>query len=233
MSKPRDHRAVMAQRQPTAADDPDFFPTAPWAGRWLAGFIQRYLDPCAASAWECACGAGSLAQGLRLGFPVVWESDAYAYDGNRIHDFLGDAPPPFDAEWIITNPPFGDRPEGFIRQAYRLAGHGVAMLGRVGLLESVGRYSLLYRDCPLTIFAPFSERLPLVKGRWDPDASSAAFYAWFIWLKRRPGVDPRRFMARIGADYFPATVPIPPGTEARLTHPSDAARFGVVERGAA
>lgn len=229
MGKPRNALAVMAQRQPTEADDPDFFPTAPFAGRWVGEYIKRHLDPCAATVLEPACGAGHLVHGLTGYFPVVWASDAYPYDGNRIHDFLGASPLWCDPQWIITNPPFGDRPEAFIRRAYAEAQHGVVMLGRVGLLETVGRHSLLTEDCPLTIFAPFCERLPLLKGRWDPDASSAAFYAWFIWLK--PALSPRRFMARIDGEYHPATVLIPPGTEARLTRPSDAVLFGVKDRG--
>ena len=132
-------------------------------------------------------------------------------------------------DWVVTNPPFGDgRAEAFVRRAYDVSRRGVAMLMRAGMLETVGRHSLLYRDCPLTVFAPFSERLPLVKGRMDPEASSAAFYAWFIWLK--PELNPRRFMARINGEYFPACVPIPPGTRDRLEQADDARLFGVVDR---
>lgn len=226
--KPNAHRAVMASRQATSPDDPDFFPTAPWAGRAGAEVVRR-LDPAAVEAWESACGAGHLVHALGDYFPKVWASDAYDYDGNAILDFLADDLAGRSVEWIITNPPFGDgRAEAFIRRAYRVAARGVAVFGRVGLLDSIGRYSLLYRDCPLTVFAPFSERVCLTKGRWEPDGSTAAFYAWFIWLK--PALRPNRFMARIGADYFPATVPIPPGTEARLTRGDDARRFGAADR---
>lgn len=220
----------MASRQPTPADDPDFFPTPPWGARAGAELIRR-LDPAPAlSAWEPACGAGHMVHGLRDYFPWVHASDAYHYGGNAIHDFLGGGRPYVSADWIVTNPPFAHL-EAFVRTAWPLARRGVAMLMRAAALETVGRYSLLYRDCPLTVFAPFSERLPMGKGRWDPDLSSAAFYAWFVWLK--PELRPRRFMARVGGEYFPATVPIPPGTEARLTHPDDARLFGVRKPGVA
>jgi len=228
MAKPRDHLAVMSSRAATLPGDPDFFPTAPAGGRAVGELVRDVLDPAAEICWEPACGSMSLAHGLADYFPRVLASDAYAYDGNRIFDFLGEAPPWCSADWIITNPPFGDNPERFIRRAYAQARRGVAILGRVGLLESLGRHSLLYRDCPLTLMAPFSERLALVKGRWDPDASSAAFYAWFIWIK-----PPRRaaaFMARVGGQLLPAILPIPPGTLARLTRPDDAALFGVSDR---
>jgi hypothetical protein len=217
----------MASRQPTDADDPDFFPTEPWGAR-VGGETIRRLDPRAKSAAEVACGAGHMVHGLRDYFPDVRASDAYAYNGNRIHDFLGaDRLAPVD--WIVTNPPFGDgRAEAFIRRAYDEAQRGVAMLMRAAMLETVGRYSLLYQDCPLTVFSPFSERLALMKGRWEPDGSSAAFYAWFYWLK--PTLRPRRFMARIGGEYLPGLLPIPPGTWERLTHADDARLFGAVDR---
>lgn len=224
---PRNRLAVMAHRQPTAEDDPDFFPTPPWGGR-AGGELIRRLDPTAGLVvWECACGAGHMAHGLRDYFPVVRMSDAYGYDGNVLHDFLGGGPTPFTADWIVTNPPFAHL-EAFVRIAWAQARRGVALLMRAGALESIGRYSLLYRDCPLTVFAPFSERLPMHRGRWEPEGSSAAFYAWFLFLK--PVLRPARFMARIGGELYPATVPIPPGTEARLTRPGDAAAFGVVDR---
>lgn len=227
--KPGSHRAVMASRQPTAPDDPDFFPTPPWGAR-AGGELIRRLDPAAQVCWEPACGAGHMVQGLRDYFGVVMASDAYAYTDNLVIDFLAPAaaaPGVWPADWIVTNPPFG-HVEAFIRTAWDRAERGVAMLGRAAVLESVGRHSLLYRDCPLTVFAPFSERLPMTKGRWEPDASSAAFYAWFVWLK--PSLRPRRFMARIGGDWFPATMPIAPGTAARLTRPDDARLFGVTDR---
>lgn len=225
--KPNSHRVVMASRQPTAPDDPDFFPTPPWGARAGGELIKR-LDPRAGICWEPACGAGHMAHGLDDYFRLVCRTDKYAYDGNWLHDFLGDVPAPVaDPEWIVTNPPFAEL-EAFVRRAWSLSTRGVALLMRAAALESVGRHSLLYRDCPLTVFAPFSERLPMAKGRWEPDGSTAAFYAWFVWLK--PSLRPHRFMARIGGEWFPATVPIPPGTEARLTHPDDARLFGATDR---
>lgn len=219
----------MASRQPTDPVDPDFFPTPPWGAR-SGGELVKRLDPRAASCWEPACGAGHMAHGLKDYFGCVIASDLLAYDGNVIEDFLAaEISPPLNwpVDWIVTNPPF-NRVEDFIRLAWARADRGVAMLCRAAMLESVGRYSLLYRDCPLTVFAPFSERLPMTKGRWEPDASSAAFYAWFIWLK--PALRPHRFMARIGDDWLPGVVPIPPGTEVRLTHPDDARLFGAADR---
>jgi hypothetical protein len=244
MGKANAHRNVMAGRaglgtippanahRLTPADDTrDFYPTPPWGARAGAEIIRTLLDPRAVSAAEVACGAGHMVHGLKDYFATVHASDAYAYDGNRIFDYLGQDPLWCgQPDWVVTNPPFAHA-EAFIRRAWRDAGRGVAILGRVALLETIGRHSLLYADVPLTVVAPFSERLPMTKDRWDPDKSSAAFYAWFFFLK--PALRPQRFMARIGGRYLPATLDIPPGTEARLTAANDAALFGVTDREAA
>lgn len=201
------------------ADDINFYPTAPWAARAVAEVIRQF-DPVAKSAYEPACGPGMMVHGLRDYFDVVHASDAYLYGGHVVHDFIGSAPSPFAADWIVTNPPFAPA-EAFIRRAYAEARRGVAMLLRTGVLEGQRRHGLLYGDCPLTAVAPFSERLPIVKGRYDPEITSAAFYSWFIWIK--PALRPTRFMARVGNVYRPAVIDIPPGTARRLTRDSDQA----------
>ena len=213
----------MASRQPTVADDPDFFPTAPWGARAGAELIVR-LDPAAREVWEPACGAGHMVHALADYFPTVWASDAYHYGQACVLDFHSPEAGARRVEWVVTNPPFIgiDR---FIRQAWTVATRGVAILGRAALLESETRHGLLYGDAPLTVFAPFTERLPLTAGRWDPEASSAAFYAWFIFLK--PALAPERVMGRVEGLARPAVVPIPPGTRDRLHREGDVERLGV------
>jgi hypothetical protein len=51
----------------------------------------------------------------------------------------------------------------------------------------------------------------MVKGRWDPDASTATAYAWFVWHKGGPGSS-RVFW-------------IPPGCREHLTNSQDRERF--------
>ncbi|MDP1642737.1 MAG: hypothetical protein Q8L59_11180 [Phenylobacterium sp.] len=196
-----------------ARDATNLFPTAPWGGRTIGEIIAR-LDPRARSCWEPACGPGMLAHGLNDNFPVVFQSDYVQYGAHRIFDFVR-APEdqvPFVADWIVTNPPF-DLCEEFVQLAYARARRGVAMLCRLGFLEGQKRHQLLYSDCRYYAVAPFSERLPLVMGCWDPEASSAAAYAWFIWLK--PGVGPRVMPPH------PYVIDIPPGSCARLSRDSD------------
>lgn len=206
--------------------DPDFYPTPPWAARAGAELVLQ-LDPRARTVWEPACGAGHMAHGLRDYFPTVHMSDIGRYDGNQVIDFLGLAAERPAVDWIITNPPF-NQAEAFIRLAWERARRGVAMLMRAAGLETQGRHRLLTDDCPLTVFAPFSERVPMHKGRWEPDGTTAAFYAWFIWLK--PALRPERFMARSPGGPRAAVWLIAPGAEARLTRENDARLFGVAER---
>lgn len=201
---------TMASREPSA-DEVDFFPTPPWGARAGAELILR-LDPDARSVWECACGAGHMAHGLDDYFARVVRSDAYLYDGNPIFDFLSYAPAPVGVDWIVTNPPFVNQTR-FIRLAWARARRGVAMLMRLATLEGVDRHGLLYGDVPLSACAPFSERLPMHKGRYDPEGSTASAYAWFFFLKP----------PRSRAEGHWRGYPIPPGTRDRLTRPSDAA----------
>ncbi len=215
--------SVVAHRDP-AADKVDFFPTPPWGAR-AGGELIRRIDPLARSVWEPACGAGHMAHGLKDYFERVHASDAYLYDGNRLFDFVegADADAPCSADWIATNPPFGHA-EAFARIAYRRARRGVAMLCRLAFEETQGRHDLHHGDMPLAIKATFAERLPMVKGRYDPDVSSASSYAWFIWIK--PGVKtPLARMARQvrAAEGMYLGMGIAPGAQARLTRPTDAA----------
>jgi hypothetical protein len=112
---------------------------------------------------------------------------------------------------VVTNPPFNLACE-FTLRALDLAIEGVAMLVRTQWIEGVGRYERLFRDRPPTLYAPFVERVPIVKGRWDPDALTATSYAWFVWRKSLVAEPTRVFW-------------IPPGCRAALTLPDDRRRF--------
>jgi hypothetical protein len=197
----------MNQRAPTDPDTLDYFPTPPWAARAGGALIKR-LDPAATTCWEPACGGGHMVHGLADYFDTVWGSDIHAYGHGAVWDFLA-GPHPAAAgswDWIASNPPFKDG-EAFVRMALPQARHGVAMLLRLNFLEGQTRYRLLYGDNPVTVVAPFAERVPMVKGRWDPAASTATAYAWFIWIK---GVPPG-----------PRLEPIAPGAKAKFSRDSD------------
>lgn len=200
----------------------DYFPTPPWATRTL---ILDVLAPLGISLFELlledpCCGEGHISGVL----------EEYSYDviGSDIHDYSRDgvSPPGWVAtydylsgppdcgdppDWVITNPPFGKLTLQVILKALREARVGVAMFVRSQwAVEGIESYDKLFRDNPPTIEAYFTERVPLVKGRWDPEASTMTAYCWLVWIK---GKAPRPLFR------------IPPGRRLARSRPDDAARF--------
>lgn len=176
--------AVMAQRaEPN--DSLDFFPTPAFATRALCTHI---IDIRGCTVWEPACGQGHMVRPLREFASVVLASDVHDYGrGFPVQDFLWpngftkDEP----IDWILTNPPF-KAAEEFIRRGLEIAQRGVAVLVRTSFIESIGRYESLFRNRPPSIMAQFVERVPMVKGRVDEDASTATSYCWLIWYRNPP-----------------------------------------------
>jgi hypothetical protein len=174
--------AVMAQRA-EAKDSPDDFPTPPWATR---GLLEHVLDKERLSSHTClepACGAGHMAKVLKEYFSEVKSSDAYHYGYGTVRDFLTYPYEMNAVDWVITNPPFR-LAEVFVLRALHVARLGVAILARTVFLESSGRYREIFEETPPTIFAQFVERVPMVKGRLDRNATTATGYAWFVWDKQ-------------------------------------------------
>jgi len=216
----------MAQRaSPAAPDALDYFPTPPWAARAGGELIKR-LDPAARTCWEPACGEGHMAWGLKDYFDVVGCSDIHAYGAGAVFDFLADDPPAELAtprwDWIVTNPPFVAG-EAFVRAGLKRARRGVAMLLRSVFLEGAGRYPIFTDEAfGFAVHAQFAERVPMVKGRWDPQASSATAYSWFVWFKPELRGD---FWIRTHLHGCHFGTIIPPGTRQRLLRTQDLARF--------
>ena len=237
MSRPAGHTAVMADRQPTDAGERDYFPTPPWAAR-AGGELIRRIDPIARSCWEPAAGEGHMAHGLGDYFDQVVASDIHDYGDPfgvfadlapcGIGDFLDVAGVGPSADWIVTNPPFVAG-EAFVRTALRRATRGVAMLLRSVFLEGAAR-SRLFTDPTLgfAVAAQFAERVPMVKGRWDPEASTATAYSWFVWLKPEVGLAAGPIQLAIREAQHAGGhlgLIIPPATRARLSRDADLYRF--------
>jgi hypothetical protein len=210
---PNGARSIMSSRQ-EPDDSLDYFPTPPWATRALMQSVLPHLGVARVqSAWEPACGEGHIAEVLREYCPHVHATDIHGYgygDGGR--DFLAEtgATAPID-DWIVTNPPFGDKALAFVHQALKLAGEGVAMFFRSQwAVEGIERYETIFRDHPPTLCAFFVERVPLCKGCWDPEGTTATAYCWLVWIK--------------GEKSWPPFW-IPPGRRAALTKPDDEERF--------
>lgn len=177
--------AVMAQRH-EARDSLDFFPTPPWATRALLGDVLD-ISRGVLTAWEPACGEGHMVRPLAEYFKTVYASDCHDYGaGFPVDDFLipQGTGAQRRADWIVTNPPFKLARE-FALTALDRANLGVALLVRSAWAEGIERYETLFKPHPPAIVAQFCERVPMVKGRLDPKASTATGYAWFVWCKNR------------------------------------------------
>ena len=122
---------------------------------------------------------------------------------------------------IITNPPFNAAAD-FLERALAETAHGVALLLRTAWIEGEERWRRIFSKTAPSTVAQFAERVPMVKGRWDPDASSATAYMWLVWERDygEGGTFARRGESRL--------VWIPPGAERRHTHAGDRARFAGV-----
>ena len=175
--------AVMSQRF-ESHENLDDFPTPHWATRALLEYVLKPNELKQQSCWEPACGRGYMSETLKEYFGSVCSSDIfdYGYKNSSTIDFLKKNPG-MKTDWIITNPPF-KHAEEFIQKGLAYSEIGVAVLVRTVFLESIGRYRRLFSLNPPSFVAQFSERVPMVKGRIDPKASTATGYAWMVWKKQ-------------------------------------------------
>lgn len=216
--------AVMAQRH-EAPDSLNYFPTPPWATRALCEHLNRYGDVSRETCWEPACGAGHMARPLGEYFARVEASDIHDHGaGFAVRDFL-DGATLFETgapavDWIVTNPPF-NHAAAFARRGIALGVTGVALLVRTAFLEGGERHRTLFDPHPPEWILQFCERVPMVKDRLDPEASSATAYCWLIWLPMPAGVSEDARQAYRSRQGHPAFVWIPPGTRARLERAGD------------
>ncbi len=182
--------AVMAQRT-EAKDSLDDFPTPPWATRALIEHVLPNLHGFEhMTCLEPACGAGHMAKVLKEHFSIVHAADVHEYGYGGVEDFLFSPHMPGSFDWVITNPPFR-LAEDFIARSLEIARCGVAILARTVFIESVGRYKRMFEPNPPSIFAQFTERVPMVKGRLDRKASTATGYAWIVWEKENQPSHPK------------------------------------------
>lgn len=174
--------AVMSQRT-EHRDSLDNFPTPPWATRALMEHVIGPENARGRTVLEPACGEGYMSRPLGEYFATVRSFDIHSYGYGYVDDFLDSNWENESVDWVITNPPF-KAAEQFVARGLEVARVGVAVLVRTVFIESVGRWDRLFRHRPCTAFAQFVERVPIVKGRVDPKATTATGYAWLVWDKQ-------------------------------------------------
>lgn len=210
-------RAVMSRRV-EARDSLDFFPTPPWATR---AFLREALLPSAREAArlnltvrEPACGLGHMSRVLKEAFVGVASSDVHDYGwGHGVASYVGVGPdvlPDERPDWVITNPPFNLALQ-FAERALHESREGVALLMRTAWLEGAERHERLFRPLRPSLVAIHCDRVPMVKGRYDPNAATTTAYAWFVWRKAEMGSPGRETRLTW----------IAPGAKARWKRPGD------------
>lgn len=184
--------AVM-QRRVEAHDSLDDFPTPPWATRALCEWMRwnQSINLIPLTCREPAANRGYMVKPLREYFGVVEASDVHDYGaGFAQRDYL--FPEPLvPVNWTITNPPFR-LAEQFIERALDTSTDGVAVIVRGAFLEGIGRYERLFQRTRPAHVLQFTERVPMVKGRFDPAASTATSYVWVVWRKSAKHADGTR-----------------------------------------
>jgi len=191
---PHDNYAVSGIRK-DKDDKIGDFPTPPWATRALMEKVLSFVpDRDQMICWEPSCNRGFMVEPLKEYFAHVMATDINNYGDNIILDFLSVRPDmlPHPVHWVITNPPFHLAQE-FIEKGLEVAEEGVAVLVRTSFLESKKRYDELFSLNPPLVIAQFVERVPMVKGRYDPKASTATSYCWLVWVKKIPKGTPNFF----------------------------------------
>lgn len=165
----------------------DFYPTPPENLDCLAALVD--LSPYI--VWEPACGEGHLSKRLQRYATGVISTDLIdrGYGRGGI-DFLKAGRMAGAANAIVTNPPFDDMAEQFIRQALQLTepvDGMVAMFLRNEYDCSKGRMDLFRLH-------PYAGKIIVTKRpRWieGSKGSPRHSYSWYIWNWRRPqGQDP-------------------------------------------
>lgn len=184
---------ALGGRRTGEREENDFYATEPVAADLLVK--AEALTPC---IWECACGAGHLAERFReLGHAVI-ASDIIerGYPSFVAHDFLTDPPrfalmdetvgaddrfSPID---IVTNPPF-KWAEDFVRRGMEILSpeRKLCLFLKLTFLESERR-DALFNEFPPARIHVCRRRVKCAKnGAFSQVQSSPTCYAWFIWQK--------------------------------------------------
>ena len=155
----------------------DFYPTPEWCTQVLLRHVTF------GKVWEPACGDGAISKVLVAHGLEVKSTDLVdrGYGDPESKDFLFQWDEGYD---IVTNPPYGDMAEQFIRHALRVT-HGV---GKVAMLmrnewDSASTRSVLYQH-------PYAMKIILTKRpRWIAGSTGAPRhnYAWFVWDWKHTG----------------------------------------------
>jgi len=136
--------------------------------------------------WEPACGEGHLSKRLiELGKTVISTDLIDRGYGIPNSDFIN-SPCAAGGADIITNPPYKYAQE-FVERSIELTKNKVAMFLKLTFLEGQKRKKMFAKYPPQTVYV-FSQRQKCaINGDFENTGSSAAAYAWFVWVRGYSG----------------------------------------------
>ena len=140
--------------------------------------------------WECAAGAGHLAERLKEYGYKVYATDIKqrGYALNKTQDFLTATALEGKQYDILTNPPYKYAKE-FVQKSLEVLPFGCKcyMFLKLQFLEGVARYNEIFRTTPPKAVYVFKKRVLCAKNgdfdRMREGGGSAVAYAWFVWEK--------------------------------------------------
>lgn len=163
----------------------DYYATEPKAAELLCAVEN--LSP---AIWECACGAGHLAEVFRKHGYIVKATDLIdrGYGCGDV-DFLKENVH-FQGD-IVTNPPYKYAKE-FVEHAIDTVADGckVCMFLKLQFLEGKARRALFEKYPPKCVYVASGRLLCAKNGDFEKMKSgggSAVAYAWFVWQKGYTG----------------------------------------------
>ena len=184
----KERKAGVINRTSTEREVNDFYATDPKAIEELLK-IEKFSP----NIWECACGQGHLSEVLKNHGYNVKSTDLIdrGYGEGNV-DFLK-CQEPFDGD-ILSNPPYKFAQE-FVEQALKIVSKGnrVAMLLKLTFLESKARAEFFAKYPPEYIYVSSSRIQCAKEGNFEKykNTGSETAYAWFIWRKDSPAIEPK------------------------------------------
>lgn len=157
----------------------DYYATEPKAAELLLD-VEPELD----NIWECACGAGHLAEVFRKTGKLKLATDIVNRGyGDDIRDFLGKNIGGYSGD-IVTNPPY-KLAKDFILKALSIIENGrkVCMFMKLTFLEGKERKKLFVKYPPKKVYVCSGRVNCCRNGEFEKYKSTAIAYAWFVWEK--------------------------------------------------
>ena len=157
----------------------DYYATDPSAVDPLIPYLPNNSD-----VWEVSCGEGHLSKRfMQLGYNVESTDLIDRGFGQGGVDFLKTIKADYNGEMIITNPPYKFAQE-FIEHALAISDQGsyICMFLKLTFLEGQARRALFDKAPPYKVLVFSARQKCAINGDFAKTGSSAACYAWFIWV---------------------------------------------------